>query len=74
VAFVFQEENFPLKVGDAIISINNINLDNLNKESACHYFLNRVENRQNSIDLKIRRDGKEMQVKLDRKEFLKVGV
>lgn len=74
VAFVFREEDFPLKVGDAIISINNINLDNLNKESACHYFLNRVENGQNSIDLKIRREGKELQVKLEKKEFLGVGI
>lgn len=74
VAFVFREEDFPLKVGDVIISINNINLANLNKESACHYFLNRVENGQNSIDLKIRREGKELQVKLEKKEFLGVGI
>lgn len=72
VAFVFQEENFPLKVGDAIISINNVNLDSLDKDGACHYFINRVENGQKSIDLKIRRDGKEMEVKLEKKEFLKV--
>jgi len=72
VAFVFQEENFPLKVGDAIISINNVNLDTLDKDGACHYFINRVENGQKTIDLKIRRDGKEMQVKLEKKEFLSV--
>lgn len=72
VAFVFQEENFPLKVGDSIISINNINLDNLDKGGACHYFLNRVENMQNAINVKIRRDGKEMEVKLEKREFLGV--
>lgn len=72
VAFVFQEENFPLKVGDAIISINNTNLENLDKDGACHYFLNRVESGQNAINVKIRRDGKVMEVKLEKKEFLKV--
>ncbi|MBL1222431.1 aspartyl protease family protein [Chryseobacterium sp. L7] len=72
VAFVFQEENFPLKVGDSIISINNVNLDNLDKGGACHYFLNRVENMQNAINVKIRRDGKEMEVKLEKREFLGV--
>ncbi|KXH81084.1 aspartyl protease family protein [Chryseobacterium kwangjuense] len=72
VAFVFREENFPLKVGDSIISINNVNLENLDQGGACHYFLNRVENKQNAINVKIRRDGKEMEVKLEKKEFLGV--
>ncbi|WP_265130920.1 aspartyl protease family protein [Chryseobacterium oranimense] len=72
VAFVFQEENYPLRVGDTIISINNVNLNNLDKDGACHYFINRVENGQKIIDLKIRREGKEMQVRLEKKEFLSV--
>jgi len=72
VAFVFQEENFPLKVGDSIISINNVDLDHLDKDGACHYFINRVENGQDTIDVKIKRDGKEMEVKLEKKEFLGV--
>ncbi|WP_343608432.1 retropepsin-like aspartic protease [Chryseobacterium oranimense] len=72
VAFVFQEENYPLRVGDTIISINNVNLNNLDKDGACHYFINRVENGQKIIDLKIRREEKEMQVRLEKKEFLSV--
>lgn len=72
VAFVFQEEGFPLKIGDVILSINNVNLEHLDKDGACHYFLNRIENGQNIINVKIRRDGKEMDVKLEKKEFLGV--
>ncbi|PQA92885.1 hypothetical protein B0A69_11980 [Chryseobacterium shigense] len=72
VAFVFQEESFPLKIGDAIISINNVNLDHLDKDGACHYFLNRVESGQNAINVKIMRKGKEMEVKLEKREFLGV--
>jgi len=71
VALVYQEENFPLKVGDSIISINDVNLDNLNKESACYYFLNKAEKGQNIIDLKIKREGKIMEMKLEKKEYLK---
>ena len=69
---MFQEEGFPLKIGDAILSINNVNLDHLDKEGACHYFLNRIESGQNMINVKIRRDGKEMDVKLEKKEFLEI--
>ncbi|MDN3693524.1 retropepsin-like aspartic protease [Chryseobacterium tructae] len=71
VAYIFQEENFPLKVGDSIISINNIDLDHLDKEGACHYFLNRVEKDAVDIDLKIRRDGAVMNVNLKKKMYLK---
>ncbi|WP_415327054.1 retropepsin-like aspartic protease [Chryseobacterium sp. MMS23-Vi53] len=71
VAFVFQEENFPLKIGDSIISINNINLENLNKDSACQYMINRIEKNQSNIDIKIKRDGKILDFKMERKEYLK---
>ncbi|AZB07568.1 hypothetical protein EG344_01255 [Chryseobacterium sp. G0162] len=71
VAYVFQEENFPLKVGDSIISINNINLDNLDKEGVCHYFLNRIEKDNVVMDLKIKRGGAEMNVNLKKKVYLK---
>ena len=71
VAYVFHEENFPLKVGDSIISINNINLDNLDKEGVCHYFLNRIEKDNVVMDLKIKRGGAEMNVNLKKKVYLK---
>ncbi|WP_164463854.1 retropepsin-like aspartic protease [Chryseobacterium sp. G0186] len=71
VTYIFQDENFPLKVGDSIISINNINLDNLNKESVCHYFLNRVEQGIDIIDMKIKRNGTVMNINLKKKIYLK---
>ncbi|MGU3374893.1 aspartyl protease family protein [Chryseobacterium sp. M5A1_1a] len=71
VAYIFQEENFPLKVGDSIISINNVNLENLDKESACHYFLNRVEQGVDTINMKIKRNGIVMDVNLKKKIYLK---
>ncbi len=71
VAFVFQQDHFPLKIGDSIISINNVVLDQLNKEEACYYFMNRVERDQKNITVKIKRDGKILDFNLDRKEYLK---
>ncbi|REC63896.1 hypothetical protein DRF65_04125 [Chryseobacterium pennae] len=71
VVYVLQEENFPLMVGDSIISINNINLDNLDKEGVCHYFLNRVEKDVTAIDMKIKRGGVVMSVNLKKKMYLK---
>lgn len=70
VAFLFQQENFPLKIGDSIISINDIMLDNLDQDSACYYFINRIEKDQKTITIKIKRDGKIIDFKLDRKEYL----
>ncbi|WP_294288050.1 aspartyl protease family protein [uncultured Chryseobacterium sp.] len=70
VAFVFQQDHFPLKIGDSIISINNVVLDQLNKEEACYYFMNRIERDQKNITVKIKRDGKILDFNLDRKEYL----
>lgn len=70
VAFVFEEENFPLKVGDAIISINDVKLDNLDKEGACHYFTNRVEKDFSTIEVKVKRDGNILAFKMNKKEYL----
>ncbi|MGE8552873.1 MAG: aspartyl protease family protein [Chryseobacterium jejuense] len=71
VVYVFQEENFPLKVGDSILSINNIDLDNLDNETACHYFLNRVEKDADVINMKIKRKGEVMNVSLKKRIYLK---
>ncbi|WP_449387511.1 aspartyl protease family protein [Chryseobacterium lineare] len=70
VTFIFEDENFPLKIGDAILSINGIKLENLDKDTACHYFINRVEKDQNTLNLKIKRGGETFEVKLDKKVFL----
>lgn len=70
VAFVFEDENFPLKVGDAIISINDIALDHLDKDGACHYFTNRVEKNFSTIEVKIKRDGNILNFRMSKKEYL----
>ncbi|GAA5088967.1 hypothetical protein GCM10023210_13210 [Chryseobacterium ginsengisoli] len=70
VAFLFQQGNFPLKIGDSIISINDIMLDNLDHDSACYYFINRIEKDQKTITIKIKRDGKVLDFKMERKQYL----
>ncbi|WP_294238750.1 aspartyl protease family protein [uncultured Chryseobacterium sp.] len=70
VAFIFKDENFPLKIGDSIISINGVMLDHLDEATACHYFMNRVERDQKAILVKINRDGNILDFKLERKAYL----
>lgn len=70
VAYIYQEENFPLKVGDSIISINDVNLDNLDKDSVCHYLQNRIEKKADVINMKIKRNGVMMDVNLKKKTYL----
>lgn len=70
VAFVMSQENFPLKIGDSIISINGISLENLDQEMACHYFINPIEKDQQSIDVRIKRDGKILDITMNKTVYL----
>lgn len=70
VTFIFEDENVPLKIGDVIIRMNGVKLENLDKDAVCHYFINRVEKDQNTLNLKIKRGGKTFEVKLDKKVYL----
>lgn len=70
VAFVFKERGSPLEIGDSILSINDVDLDHLNQESACHYMMNRVERDYKTIGIRIKRAGKVMDLRLDKKEYL----
>ncbi|CAA7197189.1 retropepsin-like aspartic protease [Chryseobacterium potabilaquae] len=70
VTYVFQEEKIPLKIGDSIVSINNVDLDHLDKVSSCYYFINRVERNNKIIDVAVRRDSKIISFKLEKKLYL----
>lgn len=70
VTFIFEDGNLPLKIGDSIIAINGVRLENLDKDAACHYFMNRVEKDQKTLSIKFKRGGSIIDVKLDKKVFL----
>lgn len=71
VSYIFREDNFPVQIGDVILSINNVKLENLDRESSCHYFINRVEKDARTIDMKVKRNGNILDIRLDKKEYLK---
>ncbi len=71
VAFIFKDENFPLKIGDSIVSINGVMLDHLDGEAVCHYFMNRVERDQKIITVRVNRGGEIIDFKIDKKTYLK---
>lgn len=71
VALVFQGKDNPMKFGDEILSINNTSLENLNDESVCKYFLNRLERNSDSIEVKVKRGEDILNFSLTKKEYLK---
>ncbi|RKS97978.1 aspartyl protease family protein [Chryseobacterium defluvii] len=71
VSYIFKEDHFPVQIGDSIISINNVALENLDKETSCHYFINRVEKDARSLTMKVKRNGNIMDIRLTKKEYLK---
>ncbi|WP_263603210.1 retropepsin-like aspartic protease [Chryseobacterium sp. PET-29] len=71
VTFVFEEDNFPLKIGDAILSMNGISFQNLDKEKSCYYFINRVEKDLDRLKLQIKRGGKIIDIQMNKKVYLK---
>ncbi|WP_419867900.1 aspartyl protease family protein [Chryseobacterium sp. CT-SW4] len=71
IVYVFKDENLPLKIGDSILSINDVSFENLNKESACFYYINRVESESNTIKVKVKRNGEVLAFTLNKKEYIK---
>ena len=70
VVLVFPEKDFPIKIDDEIVSINDTSFENLNNESSCEYLLNRVEKNTNSIKVKVKRDDEILDFMVDKKEYL----
>ncbi len=70
VVLLFSGNDVPLKIDDEILSINNVSLENLDKDSVCKYLQNRIERDQNSIDVKVKRDGKVLDFIITKKEYL----
>ncbi|MCD1117359.1 aspartyl protease family protein [Chryseobacterium turcicum] len=71
VVLLFNGNDMPLKLDDEILSINNISLENLDKESVCNYLQNRIEKNRDSIDVKVKREGKVLDFTIAKKEYLK---
>jgi predicted aspartyl protease len=70
VVLLFSGNDIPLKLDDEILSINNINLENLDQESVCKYLESRIEKGLNSLDIKVKRDGKILDFTIAKKEYL----
>ncbi|QQQ28888.1 aspartyl protease family protein [Chryseobacterium indoltheticum] len=70
VVLLFSGNDVPLKIDDEILSINNVSLENLDKDSVCKYLQNRIERDHNSIDVKVKRDGKVLDFTITKKEYL----
>ncbi|WP_435525278.1 hypothetical protein [Chryseobacterium indoltheticum] len=67
---LFSGNDIPLKLDDEILSMNNVSLENLNQESVCKYLENRIEKGLNSLDIKVKREGKVLDFTISKKEYL----
>ena len=71
ISIVVQDSLNPIKLGDEIISINNMNLENLTTVEACNYYINRIEKNLKEINIAVRRNDTILNFKLDKKTLLK---
>lgn len=56
VVLIEERDNFPLEIGDEIISINNVDFVNLSDSEICNLYLNFNTDEFNSLNIKIKRD------------------
>lgn len=68
VVSVFKDQQ-TLQVGDQILSINAIDLQNLSSEQACHYLLNRIEKDLDTIAIKIQRKDEVLELNLTKNTY-----
>jgi len=71
VVLLFNDKDFPLKFDDEILSINDISLENLTNEMVCTYMLNRIEKDSDTVNIKVKREGKVLNFVIAKKEYLK---
>ena len=69
VILVFKDKNIPLELGDEIISINDVNVENLSPENICQYYFNRIENQNPTTKLKVKRNQQIFEFEIERKNF-----
>ncbi|MFL9832641.1 aspartyl protease family protein [Chryseobacterium terrae] len=70
VLLLFNGKDLPLKLNDEIISLNNVSLENLDQETVCKYLQDRIEKDLDSIDIKVKREGKILDFTIAKKEYL----
>lgn len=71
VVSLFKEKDFPIQFDDEILSINDVNLENLDSDSVCNYIFNSVVEDKDSVVIKLKRAGKILSFSLEKKEYLK---
>lgn len=69
VALLFTEANSPLQIGDIILSMNNIDLRNLDDESLCTFFMDGIEENTDTLAIEVKRQEKILRYTLTKKEM-----
>ncbi len=70
VSYTYSDDQVPLHVGDVILQIDNIDLHDLDRETACYFFLNPVERDKDLVLIKIKRDNQVLTFRLKKRSYL----
>ena len=71
VSSVYKIENNPIQLNDILLQINDINLENLDTETACKYYIEKLEKDADFINVTLKRNDSILQYKIDKKTYFK---
>lgn len=66
-----EHENVPINLGDEILSINDFDFTKIDNTDICKYWLNKVENGLDQIDVKVKRNNEILSFNLEKTKFIK---
>ncbi len=69
VVLLFTEVNTPLQIGDIILSMNNIDLRNLDDASSCAFFINGIAEEADTLAIEVKRQQEILKYTLTKKEI-----
>jgi len=65
-----ENKNIPINLGDEVLSINEVVFSGINSNDVCSYYLNKVEENKNEIDIKVKRNNEVLSFHLTKQLFI----
>jgi len=69
VSLIFNHDEQKMKLGDELISINDLNLSNLTFEQNCELFRKQISSKPDKVKVKFKRDNQLMELELEKSDF-----
>lgn len=69
VTLVYNTDDFPLQLGDIILSLNDKNFENLSDDEACEVKFNSAKNEKENLKLKIKRNEEVLNLEINKTSY-----